>query len=237
MTFFSHPILFVTLALVFHIPYLVWSCVFDACVYATVDLVVGTFLFVTGAIMTSASVTFAVSRHGIRGRLSTVESLGTVLALKPGIFSTACLGGLLVAVGLLFMFVPGVFAALWIVFLGPVLLQSDHRLMDAVKKSASMIGEGRWIPILLFAVLCGLLKLLFDLVPSAGFHFYYGVTDRMQSLQPPQSAHAFQSVAMRAWTALVDTGLLALFCVWTSVLWFDLTDERSQFSPVPPARS
>lgn len=156
-------------------------------------------------------------RELLSGRAPNLQSdLAKALARWPALVISAVLAWLLVFAGLLALIVPGVFAAVCLLLLRPVVLFDGRDPLQSVGRCFSL-ARPMWVKILASAVIAGLVFGICAIAAAACL----GILESVLTLSGVQSG------ALSAFAAACGLGVQAVALVYFNALWLVLYSTAS----------
>ncbi len=156
-------------------------------------------------------------RELLSGRAPNLQiDLGKALARWPALVISAVLGWLLVFAGLLALVIPGVFAAVCLLLLRPVVLFDGRDPLQSVGRCFSL-ARSMWVKVLACAVIAGLVFGICAIAAAACL----GILESVLTLGGVQSG------ALSAFAAACGLGVQAVALVYFNALWLVLYSTAS----------
>ncbi len=156
-------------------------------------------------------------RELLSGRAPSLHNdLAKALARWPALVISAVLAWLLVFAGLLALIVPGVFAAVCLLLLRPVVLFEGRDPLQSVGRCFSL-ARSMWVKVLASAVIAGLVFGICAIAAAACL----GIIESVLTLSGVQSG------ALNAFAAACGLGVQAVALVYFNALWLVLYSTAS----------
>ena len=156
-------------------------------------------------------------RELLRGRVPNLRhDLATALARWPMLLVTAVLAWLLVFAGFLALVVPGVFAAVCLLLLRPVVLFDARDALQSLSRCFSLVRP-MWIKVLASALIAALVFMVCAIAAAACL----GIVESVLTLAGVQGA------ALSAFAAACGLGVQAVALVYFNALWLVLYSTAS----------
>ncbi len=144
------------------------------------------------------------------------QDLSTALACWPKLVVTAVLAWLLVFAGFLALVLPGVFAAVCLLLLRPVVLFDGRNPLQCISRCFHL-ARGMWIKVLASALIAGLVFMVCAIAAAACL----GILESLLTLAGVQPA------ALSAFAAACGLGVQAVALVYFNALWLVLYSTAS----------
>jgi hypothetical protein len=167
-------------------------------------------IFMTGAMTKAVSDVYLGHEATVSG------SYGYVLKRWAAYLWTNLLCGLLVLGGVVLCVVPGIILGFWIAFATQVFVLEGRAGLRAIQRSRELIGEGRWVRVLVLWFLLTLMISFIAAIPQMFLQFLIHDVALMKSLSA-------------AWGALTNTFLAPISAIALILLYYDIRIRKEAF--------